>query len=210
MELESYYDGVGGLSGAGSRIAPMIAPGDSFVARFTPPRAGTFIYHSHSDEPRTHRAGLLGAMVVREGTRQQPIDEAVFFLKAARERGRHPIDINGQANPDTVRLRVGHTTRLRFIALTVVNPGARVSITTRADSAYQGLSDSLIVPMTLVAKDGADLPASARRVTTSRQVISMGETYDFEITPSTPGLMRMEVRGGNGVRVLARVPIVVR
>src|SRR5262249_21489413 len=36
MELESYYDGVHGWSGAGTRVTPMIQPGDSFVVRFTP------------------------------------------------------------------------------------------------------------------------------------------------------------------------------
>src|SRR5690606_12614462 len=35
MELESYYDGVHGWSGAGGRITPMIEPGGSFVVRFT-------------------------------------------------------------------------------------------------------------------------------------------------------------------------------
>src|SRR6185369_9934421 len=35
IELESYNDGVGGWSGAGAHLAPMIAPGDSFVATFT-------------------------------------------------------------------------------------------------------------------------------------------------------------------------------
>ncbi|MGI8498113.1 MAG: multicopper oxidase domain-containing protein, partial [Gemmatimonadaceae bacterium] len=49
IELESFYDGVAGWSGAGSRVAPMIAPRDSFIVRFTPPRAGTFIYHTHLD-----------------------------------------------------------------------------------------------------------------------------------------------------------------
>ncbi len=43
MELESLFDGVAGWSGAGTRVAPIIAPGDSFVAHMTPPRVGTFI-----------------------------------------------------------------------------------------------------------------------------------------------------------------------
>ena len=47
IELDSYYDGVHGWSGAGQQVAPMIEPGGSFVVRFTPPRAGTFIYHTH-------------------------------------------------------------------------------------------------------------------------------------------------------------------
>src|SRR4029078_8994751 len=40
IELESYFDGVAGFSGIEKRLAPVIAPRDSFEARFTPPRAG--------------------------------------------------------------------------------------------------------------------------------------------------------------------------
>ena len=47
MELESYYDGVHGFSGTGQRITPLIEPGGTFVVRFTPPRTGTFMYHTH-------------------------------------------------------------------------------------------------------------------------------------------------------------------
>ena len=212
MELESYFDGVAGLSGTAARLAPIIAPRDSFEARFTPPRAGTFIYHSHNDEPCTHRAGMLGAMIVRERSITPPTDEAVFFLKAARAGPEGiPIDVNGQANPDTVVLRAGRTTRLRFIALTVVNPGATVIITSRPDSAILMRFDSLAVPLLMVAKDGADLPAAARRMVTARQTISMGETYDYELAPRQPGILRLEVRGnGANARLLARVPLIVR
>jgi hypothetical protein len=52
MELESYFDGVAGLSGSAKHLAPLIAPNDSFVARFTRPRSGTFMYHSHVDDVR--------------------------------------------------------------------------------------------------------------------------------------------------------------
>ncbi len=211
MELESYYDGVAGLSGMDARLAPMIAPSDSFEARFTPPRAGTFIYHSHVDEPRTHRAGMLGAMIVRDQRVAPPSDEAIFFIKAARAWGGPPIDVNGQPNPDTVVLRAGRTTRLRFIALTVVNPGATVAITSRPDSAIVIRTDSLAVPLRMVAKDGAELPVAAQITVTARQIISMGETYDYELAPQRPGTLRLEVRsGGANARLLARVPIVVR
>src|SRR5205823_6349035 len=54
IELESYYDGVPGLSGMKPQVAPLIAPQDSFEVRFTPPRTGTFIYHSHVNEKRQH------------------------------------------------------------------------------------------------------------------------------------------------------------
>lgn len=64
MELPSYPDGVPGWSGTPGRLAPVIAPGDSFVAAFTPPRAGTFIYHSHSNEYYQISSGLYGPLIV--------------------------------------------------------------------------------------------------------------------------------------------------
>ena len=64
IELDSYFDGVAGFSGDARRLSPVIAPSDSFEARFTPPRSGTFIYHTHVDEPRQQPAGLSGALLV--------------------------------------------------------------------------------------------------------------------------------------------------
>jgi FtsP/CotA-like multicopper oxidase with cupredoxin domain len=64
IELDSYYDGVAGFSGDGKQLAPAIAPASSFEARFTPPRSGTFIYHTHVDEIRQQQAGLNGALLV--------------------------------------------------------------------------------------------------------------------------------------------------
>jgi FtsP/CotA-like multicopper oxidase with cupredoxin domain len=193
----------------------MIAPRDSFEARFTPPRAGTFMYHSHVDEPRTHRAGLLGAMIVREGSLTPPVDEHTFFLKATRTLGIGvPIEINGQFNPDTVVIRAGRSTRLRVLALTIVNPGVWVQVTSRGDSLPVLQRDSLAVPLRIVAKDGAELPESQKRFVTLRPLISMGETFDYEISPTQPGILQFEVRaGGAGTgnsRLLARVPIIVR
>ena len=66
MELESYYDGVHGWSGAGQRVTPLIEPGGSFVVRFTPPRTGTFMYHTHLHDHRQLTSGLYGAMLVVE------------------------------------------------------------------------------------------------------------------------------------------------
>ena len=54
IELDSYFNGVGAWSGIGDRLAPLVAPGDSFIARMTPPRAGTFIYHTHAHEARAN------------------------------------------------------------------------------------------------------------------------------------------------------------
>src|SRR4029434_3808817 len=50
IELESYPDGVPGFSGSGSNILPAIAPHDSLTVSWTPPRPGSFMYHSHFSE----------------------------------------------------------------------------------------------------------------------------------------------------------------
>ena len=64
IELDSYYDGVHGFSGLGRQVTPMIEPGGQFVVRFTPPRAGTFIYHTHLHDYRQLSSGLYGPIVV--------------------------------------------------------------------------------------------------------------------------------------------------
>jgi manganese oxidase len=208
MELESYYDGVAGFGGVGRRISPIIAPRDSFEARFTPPRSGTFIYHSHINEVRQHAAGLVGSLIVRDGA-TSPENDYTFLLKAPRAAPQNvPLEINGHVNPDTVVVRAGQPMRLRLISLVSFNPNASFVLTTRPDSSFANTPDSLTVQWRPVAKDGADLPASARTPRPARQIVTMGETYDFEYTPAAKGLMRLEVRppGPNG-RLLARVPI---
>ena len=208
MELESYYDGVAGFGGVGRRISPMIAPRDSFEARFTPPRSGTFIYHSHINEVRQHAAGLVGALIVRDGTAPLNNDHTFFIKAPLSGPGNTPLEINGEVNPDTLVLRAGTPVRLRFISLAAFNPVATVWLTTRPDSSYGNRPDSMVVHWRPVAKDGADLPEPARVPRLARQIVSMGETYDFEYTPASPGVMRIEVRqGGANGSLLARVPI---
>ncbi len=208
MELESYYDGAAGFGGQGTRISPAIAPRDSFEARFTPPRSGTFIYHSHVHETRQHAAGLLGALIVRDPGASRT-DDYTFMVKANRSSplGAGPMEVNGQLNPDTIVVTAGRATRFRLMNLTMFNPNARYVLTARRDSVAELAADSLEVRWTPVAKDGADLPASRRVERRARQVVSMGETYDFLYTPVAPGDLRLEVRGSGVGVLLARVPV---
>ena len=60
-----------------------------------------------------------------------------------------------------------------------------------------------------VAKDGARLPPEQRSPRPARQLISVGETYDFEITPARPQNLWLEIRRGNGEWVL-QAPLVAR
>jgi FtsP/CotA-like multicopper oxidase with cupredoxin domain len=189
IELESYYDGVPGFSGLGRRTTPLIAPGDSFEVRFTPPRAGTFIYHTHADEERQQLAGLAGALVVREpGTTPDPArDIPVLVTEAADSAGRPSVVlVNGRAAPAPLELRAGTTYRLRFIQMAVSRSAVRLEL----------LREREIAAWRPVAKDGAELPAAGRGVSPARTRLGIGETYDVELTPEAPGDLRLELRAG--------------
>jgi len=192
---DSYVDGVVGFSGAGNHLAPDIAPGDSFVARFTPPRAGTFMYHAHMDEVRQQRAGMIGALIVREPGDMHPSDDHVFFLTGSRRGDHaHPLEINGSINADTVVLPVGRTARLRLLSLAWANPTPMLTLTAPRDSTPADHRDAIVVRWTPIAKDGLELPASQQTPRPARQVVSMGETYDFAFTPTRAGEYRLEAR----------------
>jgi hypothetical protein len=66
MELESYYDGVPGWGARGKELTPVIKPGGSFVVRFTPPRVGAFMYHTHLNDEAQISGGLYGPLIVVE------------------------------------------------------------------------------------------------------------------------------------------------
>ena len=200
MELPSYPDGVPGWSGTPGRLAPSIAPADSFVAAFTPPRAGTFIYHSHSNEAAQIASGLYGPLIVVDPERgYHPERERVFVVG-----GNGPLDVgrgrvNGKLEPDTVEVTAGRAYRFRLIH---INPDWRVWMSLR-DGAGQTLT------WRALAKDGADLPASQSVLRPARMLAGPGETADFEFTPVQPGLLAFEATGA-GDAWTVRVPIRVR
>jgi FtsP/CotA-like multicopper oxidase with cupredoxin domain len=61
IRLPNSMDGVPGLTQS------PIRPGESFVYEFTPPDAGTFWYHSHTDGLQQLGRGLAGVLIVDEG-----------------------------------------------------------------------------------------------------------------------------------------------
>jgi FtsP/CotA-like multicopper oxidase with cupredoxin domain len=192
IELESYFDGVPGFSGTPTRLSPVIAPKDSFEARFTPPRAGTFIYHSHIDEERQQTGGLAGVIIVLEpGQRYDPTTDLVALVTSPTDSAAeaNAVLINGLASPAPVELRVGVAYRLRIVNITSARPGMRVDL----------WRDSTVLDWRLLARDGADLPDADRTIRPARQAVSIGQTADVEITPKAPGDLRFEVRANSGV-----------
>jgi FtsP/CotA-like multicopper oxidase with cupredoxin domain len=208
IELESYFDGVAGFSGIGAKLSPLIAAGDSFDVQMTPPRSGTFLYHSHVEEPRHHRAGLVGALIVRDAPLTDIDAEHVFVLKSSRGSGDDDArEINGQSIPDTVVLRTGKKYRFRIANMSVGTPNATVNLTSRPSEAFPASRDTMLVRWRPVAKDGADLPSAKRTSVLATQIVSIGETFDFEVEPAAAGALWLEVIAPARRSVTVRVPI---
>jgi manganese oxidase len=195
IELESYFDGVAGFSGSAGRLSPVIAPGDSFVARFTPPRAGTFIYHTHVDEERQQPAGLAGPLVVLEpGERWDPSTDVTVVVSSppmvpdANGFIARVALLNGGASAAPLELRAGVRHRLRLINMSTNIPGLRFELT----------RDGAPVRWRVLAKDGADLPADRRAPRPARQPLSIGETVDVEFTPEQSGDHRITAHLAGG------------
>ncbi|HUP18466.1 MAG TPA: multicopper oxidase domain-containing protein [Gemmatimonadota bacterium] len=192
IELESFFDGVSGWSGEPGRIAPHVAPGDSFEVRFAPPRAGTFIYHTHFEEDRQLASGMYGPLIVIEpGQVLDPaVDHVLLFSQQGPEEGIR-VMLNGSAAP-RIELEAGRRHRLRLIN---ISPNLPLVVSL--------LSDSLPATWLPVAKDGADLPAHQRRPRPAVQVMGVGEAYDFELQLDRPAELALRVSDPAGVFRLA-------
>ena len=205
IELESFPDGVPGWSGYRKTTLPMIPPRDSLTVRFTPPRVGTFMYHSHSNENQQIASGLYGAIVVEDPAR--PRDPATDRILLFSDNGptinflRPPPGtlLNGKSSPDTIDLRAGTTYRLRLINI-------------RTDylldiGLYEGESAA---QWRVVARDGADLPMH-QSVTGPATVshFAPGQIMDVEFTPDSSGILtlRHKIAGAPAepVNVVVRV-----
>jgi FtsP/CotA-like multicopper oxidase with cupredoxin domain len=200
IELDSYYDGVPAWGGSGDQTTPSIAPGQSFVARFAPPRAGTFIYHTHWHNFLQLTGGLYGPLIVLQPgqTFDPETDKVVMIGLGGSHDSQSPLLLNGSTQPEPLRLKAGLRYRLRLINITPNNPTLQVSL----------LAGTSPVRWRAVAKDGADLPPAQALEQDARQVVSIGETFDFEFAPTTKGDLRLEVlRPVNRTLAVAEVQV---
>ena len=190
IELESYYDGVAGFAGSPGRIAPAIAPGTAFEARFTPPRSGTFIYHAHVDEVRQQQAGLSGALVVVDSPDEYDATHDLVLLMSAPRliADDNVVLINGTPTPKPREMRVGDHYRLRLINVHVSRPNVFMRL----------FRDGQLTMWQPIAKDGRDLPSDQTTAVPSEVQVGNGETYDFEFVPVAPGQHLFEVKGQGG------------
>jgi FtsP/CotA-like multicopper oxidase with cupredoxin domain len=176
IELESYSDGVAGWSGM-DKLAPMVAPNDSFIARLTLPRAGTFIYHTHLNDIEQITSGMYGPILVLEpGEVFDPTRDHVFTF--GWDGPRLPINlvINGDSVAPPLVLDFAKTHRVRFVN---IGPAARFIVALRRDST--------LATWRPIAKDGADLPAASRKPTRAITAMNVGETFDAELVSLARG-----------------------
>lgn len=125
-----------------------IPSGKSFVARFTPPRAGTFIYHTHIDDLKQLSSGLYGPLIVLPPMEKfDPERERVLVISRAGP-GETLIWLNGSRSPEIAALRTGQKYRLRIINIVPENPPIDISLKVAGSPAT----------WRPIAKDGADLP----------------------------------------------------
>jgi FtsP/CotA-like multicopper oxidase with cupredoxin domain len=183
IELESFSDGVAGWSGSGDRLAPSIQPGDSFVARLTLPRAGTFMYHTHLNDLDQLTSGLYGGIVVVDPDKPFDLTRDHLFVAGWDGGGGDSTGprtlVNGDSMPPPMELKAGVTHRFRFVN---IGPADRMS--------FRIVRDTSLVSWRLVARDGADLPASQVASTPARRALDVGETFDTEIV-FAPGEYRL-------------------
>lgn len=203
LELKSAYDGVGGWSGDPASPSAPIAPGDSMAVLITPPRAGTFMYHTHGEPGHELSQGLYGGFIVRpRGAPRGPERDRLFMLASRGAVINSPPAINGRAQAPTERFTLGQPVRLRF---------AHIS----ADElkTVRLLRNGQVIAWRRLAKDGAELPARQRIVAPAQIELGVGETHDVEWTPTAPGLYLLEVRTAyypqRGGAQIQRVPFTV-
>lgn len=187
IELDSYPDGVPDWSGAGSDLLPSIKPGDSLTVTFTPPRAGTFMYHSHFNEEFQINGGLYGPIVVVEpGQKYDPATDRIMFFSSAGpwenviSGPASPTLLNGEKQPAPIELRSGVKYRFRLI-----------NMTGDLETQFQLSRDGKPELWRAMAKDGATLPLFQATRRPAALVFSPGEIWDFEYTPTAPGSMTL-------------------
>jgi FtsP/CotA-like multicopper oxidase with cupredoxin domain len=205
MPVQQSVDDGGGMKGmsdmpgmGGSDSAPPIAPGGSFVAQFTPPDAGTFMYHTHMDDTWQLVGGLSGPLVVLpRGVHFDPTTDHIVMLTS-------PVDapfgdtaaIDGFVEPPPLVVHVGVPQRFRLINMTALNADLIVSL------------DGPGAPVwTPIAKDGLDLDPRLRIPRRAVQQLTIGETRDFTFVPTAPGHLTFDVFDGPRIGAM-RVDVV--
>jgi FtsP/CotA-like multicopper oxidase with cupredoxin domain len=185
LELDSWADGVPNWSASEGRVSPVIEPGESFTYRLSMMRPGTFIYHSHLNDIEQLSGGLYGPLIVLPpGETLDPRTDHVkiWGWNTPEPSGPGSFDLNGLREQPDASAVVGETHRFRVIHIA---PAGQLSAWLTKDGE--------VIPITLHAKDGADLPLHQRTAVDRLPNLGVGETADFTWTPAGPGVYELHI-----------------
>jgi FtsP/CotA-like multicopper oxidase with cupredoxin domain len=185
LELDAWADGVPDYSRSAGRTSPAIQPGESFTYRLSMMRPGTFIYHSHLNDIDQLTGGLYGPLIVLpQGQQFDPRFDHILAKgwQTPEPAGPNDIEINGKQVQPVGHATVGETHRFRLI-----------NIAPAGQASARIVRDGELVPVRLLAKDGADLPEHQRIMVDELPIIGVGETADFTWTPTEPGTYTLYV-----------------
>jgi hypothetical protein len=183
----SYYDGGSGMAMpmGQNAMSPAIATKQTFVARFTPPDAGTFMYHAHMDDGWQLASGIYGTLIVLPPHQTfDPATDHVVMISESYERAGSPyVAFNGLLKPPALTVAAGVPQRLRIAVMTL-----------SGENLVASLSDgSRVLQWTPIAKDGRDLPSALRQERVATQALTIGETRDFRFTSYGTGPLELKV-----------------
>jgi len=191
VEIDSPFDGVIGVGGFRGSPTPPIMPGDSFEVRVTPPRSGSFMYHTHVNDIRQQSAGLWGAVLMLEpGETWDRQHDLIFQAGEGPDRDAVLNGIGGRDTLERLTVQAGERHRLRLMNISMGGPNLRFLLTRNGTPTR----------WTPVAKDGFDLPVWQRTEELADRFVSIGETLDVEVEP-VPGNYALELRRGGGALI---------
>jgi FtsP/CotA-like multicopper oxidase with cupredoxin domain len=157
------------------------------------------MYHTHLHDRRQLTSGLYGAMLVVDtpATFDQETDHALVIGRGGPQ-SEAPVVVNGAVNPQFV-WKAGARHRIRLLNIT---PDDILTMTLQSGDAL-----AMWRPLT---KDGAPVPPDRDAPVPARQIVGVGETYDFEFeAPPGRRTVWFEVRSPAG-RWLSQGRIIIK
>jgi FtsP/CotA-like multicopper oxidase with cupredoxin domain len=156
--------------------------------KFTPPRAGTFMYHTHMHDDHQLSTGMYGAMLVMDPAETyNPETDHAWVIGVDGIGSRAGVVLNGSKQP-TVSLRPGRKHRIRLANITR-HDNVSIALRSRHD----------VITWRPLTKDGVAVPSSQSAPRKAEQLIGVGETYDFEYdAPAGREDLWIELRGTDG------------
>jgi len=168
-----------------------VEPGKTFTVRMIPPRAGTFMYHTHWHDAAQLTGGVHGAMIVlAPGQKYDPDTDRsfLFSISPAQPYGAGLLLLNGSPQPAALHLKTGRTYRFRLINITPATDNLQVSLR----------DENGLVAWRELAKDASDVkkegPQKGRSARGDRRDLRLRVPGGESRRGDTPGLADRNAR----------------